>query len=157
MEPGSDYITIMLKVLSKPSVLRNILRCALCFGLWFGKGFVPRMDAADAGALRWSQSRIQGRPDAMPAYQLERIFPSLKFDQPVECVAMPGKGGWMWVVELRGAIHAFQAHDAEPSLHSVVRLKETTPGVAEAYGLAFHPRFEENHQVFVCYVMGGGA
>ena len=49
----------------------------------------------------------------MPAYQLERIFPSLKFDQPVECVAMPGKGGWMWVVELRGAIHAFQAHDAE--------------------------------------------
>ena len=61
------------------------------------------------------------------------------------------------MVELRGAIHAFQAHDAEPSLHSVVRLKETTPGVAEAYGLAFHPRFEENHQVFVCYVMGGGA
>ena len=43
------------------------------------------------------------------------------------------------------------------SLHSVVRLKETTPGVAEAYGLAFHPRFEENHQVFVCYVIGGGA
>ena len=84
-----------------------------------------------------SQSRIQGRPDAMPAYQLERIFPSLKFDQPVECVAMPGKGGWMWVVELRGAIHAIQAHNAEPTLHSVVRLKETTPGVAEAYGRPF--------------------
>ena len=157
MEPGPAYITSMLKVLIKPSVLRNILRCALCFGLWFGKGFVPRIDAADSVTLRWSQSRIQGRPDAMPAYQLERIFPSLKFDQPVECVAMPGKGGWMWVVELRGAIHAFQAHNAEPTLHSIVRLKETTPGVAEAYGLAFHPRFEENHQVFVCYVMGGGA
>ena len=55
MESGPEYIRSMLKVLSKPS-FRNILRCALCFGLWFGKGSAPRMDAADVGHFLLSQS-----------------------------------------------------------------------------------------------------
>ena len=34
----------------------------------------------------WTTSRITGSPDPPAMYRAERIFPGLKFDQPVEMV-----------------------------------------------------------------------
>lgn len=115
------------------------------------------VEAAQAQSLRWATSGMHGRPDATPGYALQRRFPELKFDNPVESAAMPGSGSWMWLMELRGRVHAFQGHLDNPPLHLVIDLKRAIKGVAEAYGLAFHPDFARNHQVFLCYVMGGGA
>ncbi|MEK9861637.1 MAG: hypothetical protein VW804_00675, partial [Verrucomicrobiota bacterium] len=62
------------------------------------------VEAAQAQSLRWATSGMHGRPDATPGYALQRRFPELKFENPVEAVAMPGSGSWMWLMELRGRV-----------------------------------------------------
>ena len=37
----------------------------------------------------------------------------------------------------------------------VLDLAPGRPGFGTLYGLAFHPRFAENRQVFACYVLRG--
>ncbi len=61
---------------------------------------------------------------------------------------------WIWMVELRGAIQAF-SRDTDTVKHQVLQLKEVHPNVSNAFGLAFHPEFDANRTVFLCYVLGG--
>ena len=46
--------------------------------------------AAQSPRPPWTTSRINGAPEPPRPYVIERIFPSLAFDQPVELVAIPG-------------------------------------------------------------------
>ena len=37
----------------------------------------------------WTTSRVVGRPEPPPPYRLQRVFPKLKFSQPVYLIAEP--------------------------------------------------------------------
>jgi hypothetical protein len=62
--------------------------------------------AADTKRVPWLTSKVKGRPDQKENYQTKAVHPNLKFQNPVELVAMPGSD-LMWMMELRGAIYAF--------------------------------------------------
>ncbi|MBT6236765.1 MAG: c-type cytochrome [Verrucomicrobia bacterium] len=110
--------------------------------------------AADSIRAPWVTSKVKGRPGPEGAYQIEGVHPKLKFENPVELVAMPGSD-LMWMVELRGAIYAFSKRKSDGEKHEVIHLKSITSKFSSVYGLAFHPNFATNRQVFLCYVVGG--
>src|SRR6267142_4853438 len=63
----------------------------------------------------WTTSRITGSPEPPRPYIAERIFPSLKFDQPVELVAVPGANRLI-VLEVAGKIYSFEDRPDEKTL-----------------------------------------
>jgi putative heme-binding domain-containing protein len=58
----------------------------------------------------------------------------------------------MFLVEQRGKIYSFvQGGNSSPDL--CVDLKKMIPKFEAAYGLAFHPDFQRNRQLFICYIV----
>ncbi len=108
--------------------------------------------AAKASREPWTTSKITGSPDPPSPYQLERVFPELAFDQPVSLVTAPGSDR-LFVMELRGKIYSFDPEAKNPQPELFADLATAVEGFRRAYGIAFHPRFAENRQVFLCYVL----
>jgi putative heme-binding domain-containing protein len=102
----------------------------------------------------WTKSRITGSLEAPPPYRTERIFTDIKLTEPVSLARAPGSER-LFAVELRGKIYSFPDAENARQLDLVADLA-SIPGHWRTYGMAFHPRFRENRQIFLCYVLKSG-
>lgn len=103
----------------------------------------------------WTLSRITGSPEPPPPYRIERAFPKLRFSEPVELVSAPGNDR-LFLLELKGKIFSFPADPNAGQPDLFVDVKRLHPDLTMAYGIAFHPRFQENRHVYLCYVLKDG-
>ncbi len=92
--------------------------------------------------------------------EVERAFPKLKFDRPLLLTHAGDGSNRLFVVSQWGTIFTFANDDgvAEPKVFldlrpkTVFQEKEFEKGMI---GLAFHPRYRENGEFFVCYTPTG--
>lgn len=116
-----------------------------------------------SGLMRqpWTTSRITGSPEPPPPYKIGVAFPKLRFRNPLLLARAPGLDRW-FVAEQAGRIYSFpnrqDADQADLFLDLTRELltwqsHSNTKGVAAVYGLAFHPRFQENRYCYICYVL----
>jgi putative heme-binding domain-containing protein len=110
---------------------------------------------AGEARIPWTTSRIVGTPEAPPPFAAEPAFPRLTFDRPVLLTWLPGSDRLV-VAELTGKVLTFPADPRADRADVALDLSKARPGMVAIYGLAFHPRFEENRSVFVCYVTQNG-
>lgn len=103
----------------------------------------------------WTQSRVTGSPEPPRPYVTENAFPQLHFRQPVLLLPIPGTDRLV-VAELAGRIDSFVDHPMSETRDEFLHLKKHVPEMSRVYGLAFHPEFEKNRQLFVCYVLENG-
>ena len=105
--------------------------------------------------IPWSTSRMIDTPEPPSPYLLERVFPQLTFNQPVELLPVPGTDR-MLVVEVAGRILTFSrsSNSAEPDL--ALDITVSIDGATRAYGFAFHPDFQKNRQCFISYITKAG-
>jgi len=101
----------------------------------------------------WTTSRLVGSPEPPAPYQVELAFPRRTFDRPVVMTNAPATDR-MFVAEQGGKIFSFETTRDGASMDLVVDLKAARPELQAIYGLAFHPRVEQNGFVFVCYIQG---
>ena len=123
------------------------------------------LSAQQEQRVPWTASKITGSPEPPPPYRLERAFPRLKFDRPLEIVPVPGSSRFAVLEHYqghRGRIFTFPAdpacENADPFLDLTREIRgwENIPdckGVGTAYAIAFHPEFEKNRYAYVCYVL----
>jgi putative heme-binding domain-containing protein len=102
----------------------------------------------------WTTSRFKGTPDAPPPYAVEPAFPKLVFDRPV-LLAQPPQSRDLVVAELGGKVLSFPEDPGAGRAELALDLAARGQPFGALYGLAFHPRFAENRQVFVCYTLPG--
>ena len=95
---------------------------------------------------QWTTSRVKGSPDPPNPFRTEMAFPHLKFEQPLELTIAPGSNR-LFVVERFGKIFSFEEDRETTEAELLIDLEKTT------YGLAFHPRFQENGYFYVTYVL----
>lgn len=128
---------------------RSVPACVLFI---LASAFLLTAQAGAAKRVPWTTSRITGSPEPPPPYLIERVFPNLKFNNPVEMVRAPGSDR-LFVMELEGKVFSFpnRADVAQPDLF--IDLKAHAPDMNDAYGMAFHPGFATNRFVYLCYVM----
>lgn len=113
----------------------------------------------------WTTSRVTGSPEPPPPYRLERVFPKLTFDHPLEIVRSPELDR-LFVVEHHqerlGRIWSFPSDpacdkaDLFIDLPKEVRGWDQIPdckGVGAAYAMAFHPDFARNRTCYINYVL----
>jgi len=104
----------------------------------------------------WTTSRVKGSPDPALPYETERAFPQIKFNQPLAVATAPGLKRF-FVAERRGKIFSFDYQDQNTSEAELfLDLKELVPELREIYGMTFHPQFEKNGLVYICYVLKPG-
>lgn len=100
----------------------------------------------------WIASRIKGSPEPPKPYIAERVFPNLQIRDGLELVALDGR---LLVMTRQGKIWSFVEKAATPTLDLFGDLKAIHPKTGSAYGLAFHPNWRKNKQVFIAFVVGG--
>jgi putative heme-binding domain-containing protein len=107
----------------------------------------------NSGSARvaWTTSHITGSPEPPLPYITEPAFPSLKFNQCLDLVAMPGSER-LFVVEQSGKVFSFRNDPNVSRADLVIDFAKAIPGAKEIYSLAFHPDFKQNRRCFVCYI-----
>lgn len=100
----------------------------------------------------WTTSRIHGAPTPPPPYRAEPAFPQLRFNNPTVLTNAPGDDR-LFLAELRGKIFCFPTDSHVEQAQLVFDLKAAVPEARQVYGLTFHPNYQENRQLFLCYVL----
>ncbi len=101
----------------------------------------------------WTSSRLAGSPDPPPPYRVQLAFPQLKFRQPLALTHEP-QSNRLWIAEQNGRILSFVNDAKTQQADVVIDLKRVHRDLTAVYGLAFHPDFQQNHFVYICYVVG---
>ncbi len=96
----------------------------------------------------WTTSRIHGTPEPPPPYVVERLFPELTFDKPLDLEPIPGTKRLV-VVEQSGRLWSFEPESVGGGSEVFGELSAFDAEINLAYGIAFHPRFAENRLVFI--------
>lgn len=104
---------------------------------------------ARAEAPKLTTSKVVGSPDPPLPYRPVRAYPNLKLTLPITLMRQPGSD-WMWVIAQgktasEAVIYRFRDDPAVSELEEVLAL----PKGGIAYGIAFHPQFAKNGQVFI--------
>ncbi|MEZ6133680.1 MAG: PQQ-dependent sugar dehydrogenase [Pirellulaceae bacterium] len=118
--------------------------------------------AADPLRAPWQPRGLLGSPEPPLPFVLERAF-DLEFSGPVSINRYPDSSVFL-VLENDGKIFAFDA-EAPDTSHLLVDFNEALPPHSQIQGLerrrvqlysiAFHPKFAQNRQVYVCYITNG--
>lgn len=108
---------------------------------------------AEDGRESWTASRVRGTPDLPSPYAAEVAFPGLTFQNPAVMDKVPGTN-LLIIGELAGRLLTFPEDPKADSPATALEIKKVHPEMGSLYGLAFHPKFAENRQVFLCYTMG---
>jgi putative heme-binding domain-containing protein len=142
-------------------LLSGALLCALALLVSFRPASAdpPKAERAYGIPQRvpWTTSRVTGSPEPPHPYTIERAFPKLQFKNPL---LMARAGDRFFVGEHAGKIFSFpddqNAAKADLFLDLTTELrwdKARFKNIDAVYGLAFHPKFAENHYCYVCYVL----
>ena len=119
----------------------------------------------------WTSSRLVGSPDPPAPYLITNAFPTLDFDKPTSIHAVPDREGVkpnrMLVLQEDGKILTFLADKPQPRAEPIADFSNTPPPQSgmtpddskrvAVYSLAFHPDFQENRRVVICYIVSKGA
>ncbi len=98
----------------------------------------------------WTTSRIVGLPSPPEPYKLERAFPKLSFQKPVEMVWSPELKRFA-LLELAGKVYTF---DDDQKVEKPALMIDLAAAVKSqrAYGMVFHPQFSKNRFIYLCYI-----
>lgn len=113
-------------------------------------------DAKPAGLeqrVPWTTSRIMGSPEPALPYVTQPAFPALHFNQCLDMAAAPGSDR-LFVLEQTGKIFSFPCRQDVASADLVIDLAQAVATGLQVYAIEFHPNFEQNRFVYVCYIKG---
>ena len=113
---------------------------------------IPQSLALGEERVEWVDSKIRGTPEPIPAYLAEAIWPHISFTSALAITVLESRGR-MFVTEQRGNIWILPSDlTASPeSPELLADLSAYIQGFRNAYGLAFHPRFESNQLCYIFY------
>lgn len=101
----------------------------------------------------WTVSRITGSPEPPLPYLVEPAFPELTFHQPLDLSPAPGSDR-LFVAEQGGKIYSFENQSSATQLDLVADLKTSHQELTALYAITFHPNFQNNRRIYVCYIQG---
>lgn len=103
----------------------------------------------------WTTSKVEGTPERPKPFVQEPILGHLKFSEALELSAVHGTGHLL-LVERTGRIFTFNPKsDSEPA-NEVIDLRKGRADFDNAFGIALHPKYRENREIFICYALKAG-
>lgn len=119
----------------------------------------------DTATPLWGLSERPSNPDCLARprptegleIQFDRAFNNLRFSSPVDMVQAPGDDSQWYVVEQGGTIEVFENSEdvASSSTFADLRDRVESGGELGLLGIAFHPDYADNHEVYLSYTAEG--
>jgi uncharacterized repeat protein (TIGR03806 family) len=106
--------------------------------------------------IPWTTSKVIGSPEPPPPYKTERVFPKLKFDEPLDMTYAPGKNR-LFVAERWGKIWSFVNRSDVAKADLALEFNPGTdskgmPMKRQIYAFTFHPKFKNNGYLYVTWI-----
>ena len=145
----------------EPRVASRLLHgvWSLFFGTWSLLGIwsfeLGTLYACSAERTPWTSNRVVGSPNPPAPYNVDRVYPKLTFNHPVDIGTVPGSDR-LFVLEQGGKLYSFPNRSDVERADQVFDFRDHHKPFDSAYSVAFHPQFKENRFVYVCYVEPGG-
>jgi uncharacterized repeat protein (TIGR03806 family) len=98
----------------------------------------------------WTTSKVIGSPEPPPPYKTERVYPRIKFFEPLD-IEQPAGSNRFFVAERKGKVFSFEHKSGADKADLVLDLPETG-----LYAMTFHPKFAENGFMYVSYIPNPG-
>jgi glucose/arabinose dehydrogenase len=139
--------TIVAKGKDEGAAMRHFSKIAL--------GLALMSQVMLTGCFETSTATDQSTGDKIA---LQRVFQDLGFSLPVALFQVPNADNQWWVVEKRGKVFRISGKDGKHAKELVVDISSrvnSSPNEAGLLGLAFHPKYTENNQVFLSYTATG--
>src|SRR5438874_4970953 len=103
----------------------------------------------------WTTSRVIGSPEPPPPYTTEPAFPKLpKFEEPLDLTYAPGTNR-LFVAGRWGKIWSFVNKRDVDHADLALELKDKQGEKQVIYAFTFHPKFAENHYIYVTWIPDG--
>jgi uncharacterized repeat protein (TIGR03806 family) len=112
----------------------------------------PISNAAFNKRPHWTTSRIAGTPEPPAPYSIELAFPHLKFENPLALVRGSGTSR-LFVGDIKGRVWSFPEDRNCKQAELALDVSKHHADFTALYGLALHPRFDENRYIYICYVL----
>ncbi|MCP4892037.1 MAG: c-type cytochrome [Planctomycetaceae bacterium] len=106
-----------------------------------------------ADRVPWTTSNVVGSPEPPRPFHVSRVYPRLRFNQPVELMPL-GKTNRMMMLEVGGKLWTFVDDPTTEQADLAIDLKPLIDNFTQSYGFAIHPNFDNNRQVFIAYAGG---
>jgi putative heme-binding domain-containing protein len=134
--------------------------CALGFVATVLAGTAGGNGLAADGRLPWTSNHVIGSPNPPAPYAIERVFPKLEFEHPVDFAFVPGSSE-LWVADQSARLWSCALPEAAASNPSnqpklILDLRRHHRPLDNILGFTFHPGFATNHFVFINYNEPGG-
>ncbi len=113
-------------------------------------GFLLSVATVLADRTPWTASRVVGSPEPPSACRVERVFPGLKFSEPVDLAYEPTTRRW-FISLVRGRLMTFQDDATATSTELVADLHDLHPGLSQFSSFTFHPGFATNGLLFAVF------
>jgi len=103
-------------------------------------------------------SRVMGSPDPVPPLDIQRAFPGLRFDRPLQLTHAGDGTNRVFVVEQAGRVYVFPNRSGVPESQRKVfldirRLVSRADNEEGMMSIAFHPKYRQNGAFFVYYTI----
>lgn len=130
-------------------------RLVVClFGCVFFSGLSQNLATENSPRPPWTTSHIKGRPTPPDPFRVELAFPGLSFQRPTCVCEIPGTHRLL-VTEQAGKIFSFDKSEAGSATALICDLAEAVRSEVSIKDLTFHPDFQTNRQLYLCYGRGG--
>ena len=107
-----------------------------------------------AERVPWTSSKIHGSPEPPSPYRVERAFPKITFEKPMDVAVIPGTDRLV-VSTLKGELFSLANDDGCEKADFFGDVRKFHPEAADSFAFTFHPRFAENRFVFVWLNLDG--
>ncbi|MEN9572573.1 MAG: Soluble aldose sugar dehydrogenase YliI precursor [Verrucomicrobiota bacterium] len=102
----------------------------------------------------WTTSRVIGSPNPPAPLAVERVFPGIKFENPVDFAPLPGTDRWA-VADQDGRLWTFRAKADAKDRELLLDWRKLHQPASGILGFTFHPGFATNRFVFLNYNESG--
>ncbi len=121
---------------------------------WFITIWLASVTVLNAERIPWTSGNVQGSPEPPSPYTVERLFPELEIQRPVEFMFAPGSQD-LFIATERAQIWHVDTTTSPANQHLVADMKEHFEKPGNVLGFAFHPKFDQNRFIFINYNEGG--
>lgn len=95
------------------------------------------------------------RPRLDEVVAFETVFPSVDVDRGIALTHRPGDDSRWYLASQEGVVYTFTADDEAPTVFVDIRDRVVVDSEAGLLGIAFHPDFADNGEVFLSYTAPG--
>ncbi len=109
-------------------------------------------------AILISPLLLNPSPGQAQQLALEPAFPNLRFDRPLVMLQAPGDPGYWYILDQAGRIFRFANDPGTTTATLILDIRQRVddgPNEAGLLGMAFHPDYQNNRQIFLSYTRAG--